>query len=107
MTPYFQNNYWAVFGLQFAQRGIISPHQYTTPVLFECTPKDRAELNSDLVIWGPGHSYAKLAHKYYGDSTLWWVIAWYNEKPAEFLLRAGDAVYVPTPVEKAIAFFGI
>ena len=37
----------------------------------------------------------KLAHKYYGDPRLWWVIAWFNQRPTDFHCKIGEVLYVP------------
>ena len=36
---------------------------------------------------------------------LWWVLAWYNEKPTESHFEVGGVVLIPTPVEEVISFF--
>ena len=38
---------------------------------------------------------SKLAHRYYGDPRLWWVIAWFNQKPTDFHCKIGDIIEVP------------
>ena len=48
----------------------------------------------------------KLASKYYDDPTMWWVIAFYNQKPTEFHLKLGDLVYIPVPLETVLFYIG-
>lgn len=53
-------------------------------------------------IWQRRTRLFKLAHAFYGDSTLWWVIAWFNQKPTDADYSIGDVVYIPFPLEKII-----
>ena len=50
-------------------------------------------------LWTLGDRYYKLADKYYGDSTMWWVIAWFNRAPTEAHLKIGDIIIIPTPLD--------
>tara|TARA_R110002020_G_scaffold48694_9_gene138767 strand:- start:271 stop:516 length:246 start_codon:yes stop_codon:yes gene_type:complete len=80
---------------------------YTTPALGYPTVKQIGTLVIESRIWAIGSSYAKLAHEFYGDSELWWVIAWFNKKPAEFMMKVGDIVSIPTPVERVLGYYGV
>ncbi len=57
-------------------------------------------------IWGVGDRYFKLANRYYGDPELWWVIAFFNQKPTEFDIKAGDIIFIPTPLETVLFHIG-
>ena len=89
----------------FRDRGVGFVKQYFSPDL----PHPSVEQIKNLSIidhtWRQGDRYYKLAHKYYNDSTLWWVIAWYNQKPTEGHLELGDIVKVPLPLEKILRYF--
>ena len=79
--------------------------QYTTPTI----PDLRRRLNSANIetvphIWKTGDRYYKLALQYYNNSSLWWVIAIYNQKPTEGSLRKGDVLLVPVPIETVLYF---
>lgn len=56
--------------------------------------------------WGVGDRLYKYAHEYYGDSRLWWVIAFYNKKPTESHFGIGDIVRIPMPLQKVLDFMG-
>ena len=56
-------------------------------------------------IWRTGDRYFKLAYKYYGDSELWWLIAWYNEKPTENEVSLGDVVVIPLPLTTVLTAY--
>ena len=53
--------------------------------------------------WKMGDRYWKLAHKFYGNSDYWWVIAFFNKAPTEAHLRYGELVFVPTPLESILS----
>ena len=46
-------------------------------------------------IWSHGDKLYKLAHKYYGDRNLFWLIGLYNNKPTDAHYRYGDVVFIP------------
>ncbi len=56
--------------------------------------------------WKAGDKLYKLAERYYGDSTSWWIIALYNSKPTEAHIRNGEIILVPTPVGAVLARYG-
>mgnify|MGYP006969381105 FL=1 len=89
----------------FEKRGVKQVVHYTTPVL--SFPKSDQLSNVNVIdhVWTRGDHYYKLADFYYGDSTYWWVIAFFNKKPTEDLLAFGDIVMVPTPLESILAMY--
>mgnify|MGYP003628116428 CR=1 FL=1 len=56
--------------------------------------------------WKTGDRLYKLAHRYYNDSQLWWIIAFFNKKPTEAHFRLGSTVRIPLPLDKIIDFIG-
>ena len=72
--------------------------QYRTPRLPRLTEQVRTQFNSAVHIWKADDHYWKLAARYYGDSKLWWIIGWFNEKPTEGHLKIGDIVLIPQPI---------
>ena len=81
--------------------------QYFTGELHHPTSEELLELSPIGHIWKLGDRYYKLAYKYYGDSTLWWVIAWFNQAPTDSDINIGDLVYVPTPLDKILRIFEV
>ena len=91
----------------FQERGVRFIRQYNTPVLNYPTPEEIQELETMGHTWGHGDKFFKLAHRYYGDASLWWIIAWYNKTPTESHVSIGDTVYVPMPLDKILRFLGV
>jgi len=87
----------------FDERDIKHIRQYRTAVLRQPTVADRARLQSIQHVWTVGDRLYKLAQKYYNDPTLWWVIAWYNQRPTEAQFSVGTVVYVPTPLGRVLS----
>lgn len=77
---------------------------HSSLVLFG-NPVDSAFLKKIRVmkhIFASGDRLSRLAHKYYGDAELWWVLAWFNGKPTDFHCKIGDTILVPSPLEEVI-----
>jgi len=75
-------------------------------VLFPPIDKEvTALLTPELYAWGVGDNYYKLAEQKYGDKDFWWVLAWYNQKPSDALLKIGDNVWIPRPVEILVSYY--
>jgi len=70
------------------------------------TKEEMKTLNVVTKAWGVGDRYEKLAAEYYKDPELWWVIAAFNRKPAEFLIEPGDIISVPLPLEYVLDYMG-
>ena len=88
-------------------RGVTGIKQYTTPNLKHINEKQIASLTVINHVWKTGDRYYKLAHAHYGDSTKWWVIAWYNRKPTESDVSLGDVIYIPHPLDKVLSYLGV
>ena len=44
---------------------------------------------------------------YVDDTNLWWVIAWYNKKPTEAHVKAGETIVIPLPLDKILRHLGV
>lgn len=77
---------------------------YETPNFKYPTSKEIRELVIREHVWKKGDRYFKLAHEYYGEPKLWWVIAWYNKKPTEAHAKLGDVIYIPTPIGRVLKY---
>lgn len=91
----------------FEDRGVKQVQQYGTRNLTYPTRSQISELDIVAHRWNYGDHYYRLAHESYGDSTLWWVIAFFNQRPTETTLKFGDIIYVPFPLEKILTYYGV
>jgi len=89
------------------ERGVPRITHYRTPRWPRLTAKVRRRFTRRRYVWKAGDRYWKLANEFYGDPKLWWVIAWYNEKPTEGHVKPGSILYIPLPVGKILSFFNI
>ena len=89
------------------KRRVSGVEQYATPVLDHATRQQIASLRTVNHVWKTGDRYYKLAFDHYGDSKLWWVIAWFNKKPTEADVSYGDIIYIPHPIDKVLSFLGV
>ena len=87
-------------------RGMQKLKQYSTPMFKYPSQEEFANFNTIKHIWGVGDRYFKLAAEYYDDPEMWWVIAFFNQRPTEFHLKAGDVIYIPVPLESILFYVG-
>lgn len=81
---------------------------YATPVLQHPTEEERAQLQRKTHIWKVGDTFSKLAYQYYdGALDLWYILAWYNERPTDAHVNVGDLIYVPFPLDMVLRIFGV
>ena len=90
-----------------SKRNINVANHYETPLLKNPTVEERTSIIADTHVWSFGDRYYKLAHKYYGDSSFWWVIAWYNSIPIEADLSFGDLIEIPVDLPSALDVLGL
>jgi nucleoid-associated protein YgaU len=96
-----------LYSEHFVERGVKFIDQYMTPKLAHATPSQIKKMNVINHSWTHGDKYYKLAHKYYDDSALWWVIAWFNKKPTESHVKIGEVIYIPTPINEVLKIYGL
>lgn len=53
-------------------------------------------------IWKTGDRMWKLAHQYYQDPKLWWIIAQWNQKPTDAHFKNGDFYVIPMPLTEVL-----
>tara|TARA_R110000824_G_scaffold80365_6_gene202183 strand:+ start:1792 stop:2127 length:336 start_codon:yes stop_codon:yes gene_type:complete len=81
--------------------------QYETAILHNPTVAQRASVMTTKHIWTYGDRLYTLAHKYYGDSQFWWVIAWWNGYGVEAQIKTGAVLYIPIDISKAMKALGV
>ena len=86
------------------QRGVKYINQYTTSEFVYPTEMQDNNIMYITHVWTYGDRFFKLSNKYYGDPTLWWVIAMYNKKPTEHNVKLGEQIKIPTPIQKILTY---
>jgi len=90
-----------------AKRGQILIEQYATKIIKYPDRKQLKNITTIDHLWKVGDKYWKLASIHYGDPELWWIIAWFNQKPTEVHCSTGDLLMIPFPLERLYRYFGI
>lgn len=91
----------------FKARGIKQIDQYFTPHMQHITTEEMASLNVIPHVWTVGDRFYKLAHDYYNDPKMWWLIAWFNRTPTEADVKLGYIINIPLPVERVLSLLGL
>lgn len=89
----------------FKKKNVKFIRQYFSPNLRFPSSEEMGELDLISHIWSIGDRYYKLAYRYYGDSTLWWVIAQYNQLPTDAHVEIGDIITIPLPLDKILGMY--
>ena len=84
------------------KRGLTSIRQLGKLKINETESYERARLDVIKHVVQSGDRMYKLAFKHYGDTRLWWVLAWYNKKPTDFHLKPGDVIDIPLPLKEVL-----
>jgi len=80
---------------------------YETPVMYHPDVVDRINMPTTTHVWAVGDRFYKLASEYYGDPTLWWIIAWYNGRPTEGDVYPGELLTIPLDTERILPMLGV
>ncbi len=91
----------------FDKRDVNFITHYTTPIFNHIDDNNINKIELFVYTWKAGDRLYKLAHEHYNDSTLWWIIAWFNKKPTESHFQIGDQVYIPKPLNELINIMGL
>ena len=86
----------------FEKRGVRKITQFRTAFDVFLSDELLASIDCHRVVWTAGTSYEKLAEKYYGNFTQWWVIAAFNRKPTESHAKHGDIIRIPKDLSLAL-----
>ena len=84
----------------FENRGVKGIRQYTTAIV---SLTDSPDIETTSHVWKVGDHYWKLAQKHYGDPTLWWIIAFYNNRPTEAHVAFGTVIQIPMPLDAVLS----
>tara|TARA_R110000824_G_scaffold137457_1_gene301574 strand:- start:110 stop:454 length:345 start_codon:yes stop_codon:yes gene_type:complete len=87
------------------RRGIKFIRQFKTPSFYFPTDREMGSIKEVDYTWKMGDRFFKLANKYYGDSTMWWIVAWYNQTPTESSVSVGQVIQIPLPLDAVLPIF--
>ena len=97
-------NQMRAYEQHFKRRNVKLINHYNTPNMSYPNASQMENITSLVHVWKHGDRYYKLAHKHYGDKTLWWLIAWFNKAPTESHLSTGQTIKIPFPLEAALTY---
>tara|TARA_Y100001937_G_scaffold128371_1_gene204263 strand:+ start:2502 stop:2846 length:345 start_codon:yes stop_codon:yes gene_type:complete len=83
------------------ERGIEFIRHFSKMKISYIPPESMGNLTIVDHVYATGDSLMKLAHRYYGDVRYWWILAAFNKKPIDNLIKLGDIVHIPFPLEEA------
>jgi len=89
------------------ERHLKAVRHYETPMLRQPSDAARRKLTAIKHVWKYGDRLYNLAHKHYGDSRLWWVIAWYNGFGTEADIYNGALLNIPLNLEETLKALGV
>jgi hypothetical protein len=84
------------------ERGLPFFRHFSKMKISYIAPDDMENLTIIDHIFVTGDSLSKLAYKYYGDTSYWWVLASFNKKPIDNLIKLGDTIHIPLPLEEVV-----
>ena len=93
-----------IYEKKIEERGLTSLTHHGKFKINSISLKEIGKINKIGHPWSASDKLYKLAHTYYGDSSYWWVIAWFNKKPMDSFYKIGEIVYLPGPLEEALYF---
>ena len=105
-TPVFMNNDDRYNDI-FKQRGVGYINQFSFDKFQSLKLRDIPELQVQPHTWSSSDRFQKLAGQYYGDSTYWWIIALFNNKPLETDVQLGEQLLIPLPLNVIISAWGV
>lgn len=91
----------------FEEMGVSFVRQYPTVKLRYPTAEEIATLDLRGHVWKEGDYYWRVAGDEYKNSRYWWVLAWFNRKPTDAMVKVNDIIYVPRPLERVLTLFGV
>ena len=80
------------------KRGVKRIVQYTTPTLERPTEQQLSKIRYKKYNWTIGDRFWRIAEREYGDKSLWWIVARFNNKPTEGHLSPGEEIKIPLDI---------
>jgi nucleoid-associated protein YgaU len=79
-------------------------NQYNTPTFKYPTEDELKKISYIEHVWTIGDRLYKLSNRYYGDPYDWWIILKFNKIGSEFMIKTGDVIKIPTPLEDILGY---
>jgi len=95
-----------IYDKLFEKRGVEKIIQYRSPSANYVTDEELEQVECYDYTWKFGDSYEKLASRYYGNPSMWYVIASFNRKPTENHVSLGDTIKIPVSLADALQVVG-
>ena len=99
----FKNSH-PLYKRMLKERGLKSFRHLSKFKFGTISDEELSELNIVDHIFATGDKLTKLSYKYYGDTRYWWVIAWFNNKPIDNLIKPGDTIHIPLPLQEILYY---
>ena len=96
------DNSFEQFEKQLEDRDVRKIEHYRIQKMNYPTTKQDNQLTHYRHAWKAQDKFYQIAAKYYGDPTLWWVIAQYNQKPTEQHCKEGEIIKIPLPLGRVL-----
>ena len=84
-------------------KGVNFVKQFTSEEMPKLTAEEIQLLDLVPHTWTLGDRFYKLAYTFYGDQSMWWIIAWFNQRPTDYHVSVGEAIYIPLPLNKVLS----
>ena len=97
----------SLYAKELKEKGLRYFRYYETPKFKELTAQQKVSMDIISHAWKSGDRFYKLAHQYYGDAELWWIIARFNNKPTEGHVQLGENIRIPTPLDRIRELYGV
>ena len=89
----------------FEDRDVRQIMQYKTARFQFPTDEEMSNISIFTTTWSATDKLYNTAANVYGSPELWWLIAWFNQKPTEANFRTGDLVYIPQDAIQILMLF--
>lgn len=86
-------------------RGLTQIEHFRTHIINDISEEDLKDMTIEYKVWSLGDRLHKFAHEAYGDSELWWILGWFNQKPTDAHFKIGDKIAIPHPLQKLTTIY--
>jgi hypothetical protein len=102
---YTNNN--EIYKEALSNRGLSQIKHFEMSKLKYPTIEEMQDLQMVGYTWSQEDRLWKVAAKYYGNASLWYIIGWFNKTPTDFHIKVGSTIYIPFPIEKVMKYLGL